>query len=74
MPVMISSNTGPSEIIDPYGRIKASVPNLFTEGVAIAEVTSGYDPTFYTRFGDLFVYFCMIIVLISISLGVLRKR
>lgn len=53
-PVVIASNTGPSQIIDPYGRVVASVPTLFGEGVASSTVSLGVGGTPYTRTGDLF--------------------
>ncbi|NNF48049.1 MAG: hypothetical protein HKP44_04290 [Desulfofustis sp.] len=40
IPIVVSSNTGPSPIIDQSGRIIASVPNLFTEGVATASLSN----------------------------------
>lgn len=53
-PVVIASNTGPSQIVDPYGRVMASVPTLFSEGAATATVPLGSGGTPYTRAGDLF--------------------
>ncbi|MBI2901994.1 MAG: apolipoprotein N-acyltransferase [Candidatus Methylomirabilis oxyfera] len=55
-PVVIASNTGPSQIIDPYGRVVAGVPALFNEGVATGAVPLGSGGTPYTRFGDLLVF------------------
>jgi apolipoprotein N-acyltransferase len=54
-PVVIASNTGPSQIIDPYGRIVARVPDIFREGVTVGEVRLGSGGTLYTRVGNLFV-------------------
>jgi apolipoprotein N-acyltransferase len=53
-PVVIASNAGPSQIIDPYGRVTASVPTLFSEGVATDAVPLGSGGTPYTHAGDLF--------------------
>lgn len=54
-PVLIASNTGPSEIIDPHGRIKARQPGLFTQGIVGAEIKlSPPEKTFYTHHGDVF--------------------
>ncbi len=55
VPVVIASNTGPSQIVDPHGRIRAAVPWLFVEGVAVADVPLSSGRTVYTRAGDLFV-------------------
>jgi apolipoprotein N-acyltransferase len=54
-PVVIASNTGPSQIIDPYGRVVATVPTLFGEGMTSADITLGVGGTPYTRMGDLYV-------------------
>jgi apolipoprotein N-acyltransferase len=54
--------------------IRANVANLFTEGIAIAEVTAGQSSTSYTRFGDFFAFACMIIVLVSITISIVRKK
>jgi apolipoprotein N-acyltransferase len=53
-PIVIASNTGPSQIVDPYGRVIASVPTLFSEGVATAAIPLGAGGSPYTRAGDLF--------------------
>ncbi len=47
VPVIIASNTGPSEIIDPYGRILKKLPHLFQPGFIIADVpvpAGNHDP------------------------------
>ena len=33
VPIVIASNTGPSQIIDRYGRVVASAPDIFTKGL-----------------------------------------
>jgi apolipoprotein N-acyltransferase len=55
VPVLIASNTGPSQIIDGYGRVVAGVPGLFTEGLAMGSIQTGTDSTLYTDVGDVFV-------------------
>jgi apolipoprotein N-acyltransferase len=63
--VLRDTNTGLTTIIDPYGRLTASIPRHTLASLA---ARYGYrsDLTFYTRHGDLFAYLCGII-----SLGVL---
>ena len=51
MPVARAANTGVSAMIDPYGRIVASLP-LNTEGVLDAVLPKSLAPTPYARFGD----------------------
>ena len=55
VPVVIASNTGPSQIIDGYGRVVAGVPGLFTEGLAMGSIQTGTGSTLYTDVGDVFV-------------------
>jgi apolipoprotein N-acyltransferase len=59
------TNTGITTIIDPYGRLTASVPRHVLTSLA---ARYGYrsDLTFYTVHGDLFAYLCGII-----SLGII---
>lgn len=69
-----SANTGISAFIDPYGRIIDRVTDLnqkdiFVEGVLIGDIPLSYEKTFYTLYGDIFVYVqaavCMILLLYS---------
>jgi apolipoprotein N-acyltransferase len=46
-----AANTGISAVIDPGGRVVASLP-IFAEGTLHAEVGPALGPTFYARFGD----------------------
>jgi len=55
VPVLIASNTGPSQIIDEHGRVLAKVPLVFTEGMATETIHAGTGGTLYNAFGDLFV-------------------
>jgi len=70
VPVVIASNTGPSAIIDPYGRVRGAVPGLFVDGLAAAEVPLGSVGTLYTRAGDLFV----LAALAGVALTFLYRR
>jgi apolipoprotein N-acyltransferase len=56
------TNTGLTTIIDPYGRLTASVPRHLLTSLA---ARYGYrnDVTFYTQHGDVFAYLCGIITL-----------
>jgi len=69
VPIVIASNTGPSQIIDKFGHVNASIPGLFVTGIASADVTLGNDGTFYTHFGNIFMFIAITISLVSITLG-----
>jgi apolipoprotein N-acyltransferase len=68
VPVVVSSNTGPSQIIDPYGRVVAQASSLFEEEVVGGEVALSAGATLYTRIGDAFVF----IVLGGLALLMIR--
>jgi apolipoprotein N-acyltransferase len=52
VPVLIASNTGPSQIIDAYGRVIAGVPGIFIEGTTAGDIRIGAAGTLYTTLGD----------------------
>jgi len=61
--IVRSINTGVSAIIDPRGRIVGKVEDrgrdTFVKGYVTAAVPVSSARTFYTRFGDVFVYACL---------------
>ena len=69
-----STNTGISCVIDPYGRVLNYVENghhkkTYVEGHILSSVPLGGFLTFYTKYGDIFTYFC----LGSILWGIVRR-
>ncbi|MGM0441075.1 MAG: apolipoprotein N-acyltransferase [Elusimicrobiota bacterium] len=58
-----AANTGISGIISPFGKIKQRTELMKAEVVNGTVYTSN-QKTFYTKYGDVFVYFCIIILLI----------
>ena len=66
VPVILASNTGPSEIIGPYGRVLAKTPFFFRPGTITAEVPVFEIRPFYTRYGDVFAFLCILWTLIMI--------
>lgn len=69
VPVVIASNTGPSQIIDGHGRVQARVVGLFENGVAIGTVVAGTGGTLFTRTGDLFSPGCAVLILVAFFAG-----
>lgn len=55
-----AANTGVSGLIDPFGRI-LDAGSIFTEQVLQGTIPVGKSRTFYSRFGDVFAYGCVII-------------
>ncbi len=62
-PLIRAANTGISGIIDSSGRILSQTP-LFQRQVVSESVRTDGTMTVYTRFGDLFCYFCIVLFLI----------
>lgn len=56
VPIVIASNTGPSQIIDGYGRVVAGTTTIFTKGLATGSIHTGVGGTVYTAVGDVFVF------------------
>ncbi|MEP7154081.1 MAG: apolipoprotein N-acyltransferase, partial [Nitrospira sp.] len=66
VPVLLSSNTGPSQIIDRYGRVIARTSESFAAGMVDGEVKLGTGRTPYTQAGDLFVYGAFFTLAVSV--------
>jgi apolipoprotein N-acyltransferase len=66
VPVARAANTGISGFIDSRGRIMET-SGIFTEAVLTRKLTPGSEKTFYTRYGDLFSYACVILSLIMLA-------
>jgi apolipoprotein N-acyltransferase len=60
-----AGNTGISAVITPYGYIK-EILDIGKEGVIISKISPMNKNTFYTKFGDIFAYVCLIISLLVI--------
>jgi len=59
-----SSTSGPSAVIDPYGRVTAEAP-LDRQTVIEAAVTARDGMTPYTRFGDVFGWACALVAVVA---------
>lgn len=71
-PLLRAANTGISGFIDSNGRILA-VSGLFERLVLTHTVTTDSTMTFYTKFGDLFSFFCIVISII-LSGNIVSRR
>jgi apolipoprotein N-acyltransferase len=68
-----SANTGISGFIDPFGRILETTP-IFTEQAAKATMQVWRPYTFYSRYGDVFAYGCVIICALLFLFGIFRTK
>ncbi|MEW6686343.1 MAG: apolipoprotein N-acyltransferase [Candidatus Edwardsbacteria bacterium] len=62
------ANSGISMFIDPYGRISQATP-IFTREIRVGEIPLKVKETFYTKYGALFAWGCMMIVVLLILGG-----
>jgi apolipoprotein N-acyltransferase len=66
-----ATNTGISCFIDPYGRITGRVQkdekDTLVEGYLTRPVYLSVERTFYTRYGDLFPYLCLMVSVVMIG-------
>jgi len=71
VPMVRAANTGISALIDTEGRIRWQSP-LFETAWHVGTVSWPGVRTFYTRFGDVFVYLCALATLAAIGVGIRR--
>jgi len=69
LPLVRSANTGISGVVDPVGRVIASLP-LGTEGVLDARLPNAGAATLYTKFGN----YTLILLLVVSLMAVARRR
>jgi len=60
-----ASTSGPSALVDPWGRVRARTPGL-ERAVAVGEIWPRSDLTIYARVGDAFAYSCVVVVLAGV--------
>lgn len=68
-----AANTGISALIAPSGGVALAGP-LFEPAELAGQVGLGSEPTFYTRFGDLFALFCLVLSGAGLLLMLLVER
>ena len=77
VPVLRAANTGVSCIIDSTGQVtkivKRGKDEIFIDGYATGDISVTSTKTFYTRFGDVFSWMCIILVLLKIVTGTYFK-
>jgi apolipoprotein N-acyltransferase len=72
VPIARAANTGISGYIDANGRILAE-SGIFTEAELTQTLFPGSSRTFYTRYGDLFSYLCVIATIAPLVFPAKRK-
>jgi len=72
-PVIRCANTGISMVVDIAGNIIEKLP-LNHKGVIETTVTTNNNATFYTKYGDIFARLNILVLLISLIIGVVKKK
>jgi apolipoprotein N-acyltransferase len=67
-----AANTGVSALVDPWGRIIATVidghgKRTLIEGTAEGVLPLVQEKTFYTKYGDIFTYLCFLCILVAVA-------
>lgn len=71
VPIARAANTGISGFIDAKGRI-LDMSGIFTEAHLTRTLLPGTSKTFYTRYGDVFAWFCALTSLVLLALPAKR--
>src|SRR5579863_8954918 len=67
------TNNGVTAVIDPYGRVRQSIPRHQVDALP-AQYGFSDDITFYTVHGDVFAWLCAILSIGVVGWSVLRRR
>jgi apolipoprotein N-acyltransferase len=74
LPIVRAANTGISAVIDPTGRLVQQT-DLFVRTWIKDRITPAAGPTtFYTRWGDVFAYGCLMMAAGSLAWGLVRYK
>ena len=74
LPIVRAANTGISAVIDSTGRLSQQT-DLFVRTWIKARITPAAGATtFYTRWGDLFAYGCVLVTAVSLGWGMVGAR
>jgi apolipoprotein N-acyltransferase len=72
--IVRAGNTGVSAFIDPYGRVRERLP-INVSGFIFGKINPTIkEETIYTRWGDLFSWVCVMVVVALILFGVVSKK
>ena len=69
--ILRDTNNGVTAVIDPYGRVRQSIPRHQTDALP-AQFGFRDDITFYTAHGDVFAWLCALIALAATALSAKR--
>jgi len=75
VPVARAANTGISGFIDAKGRI-VKKSDIFVEAVLTENISIGFQKSFYSKYGDLFAFFCIVafVLLVANNIGTGKRQ
>ncbi|HSR12502.1 MAG TPA: apolipoprotein N-acyltransferase [Thermodesulfobacteriota bacterium] len=73
VPIARSANTGISGFIDAAGRLRQS-SDIFTKAILLDTLYLNHYFSFYTRFGDVFAYACIVSMHIFFIIGFWKRK
>jgi apolipoprotein N-acyltransferase len=73
LPIVRAANTGISAVIDSTGQLGQQT-DLFVRTWIKARITPAGATTFYTRWGDLFAYGCLLVTAVALAWGIVRAK
>jgi apolipoprotein N-acyltransferase len=68
-----AANTGISAIVDPTGKILRQ-SRIFERTIVHGEIKYLNIPTYYAKYGDIFVYLCFILLIIIYFISIKRRK
>ena len=71
--LLLDTNSGVTTVIDPHGRVTASVPR-HTLTSLVARYGYESDLTFYIRHGDGFAWLCVVLTLAALGFSLTRRQ
>lgn len=79
VPLVRATNTGLSCFISPKGKILETIKNssgneLFIEGYAVRDVVANNGNTFYTKYGNVFSWGCILILISLFGIRIIRRK
>ncbi len=74
LPIVRAANTGISAVIDSTGRLSQQTDLFVRTWVKARIAPAGGATTFYTRWGDLFAYGCILVTAVSLGWGMVGRR
>jgi apolipoprotein N-acyltransferase len=74
LPIVRAANTGISAVIDPTGQLNQQTDIFVRTWIKDRIIPAAGPTTFYTRWGDLFAYGCILVIVAALVWGVVVQK